>query len=194
MQRFLGALRRRGYLTHYRAYDPVPGRWLSRDPLGEMMETSRSKPAGSIAETFGSTLAFARSSGTAPSGGTTYAPSATEIRIQLSLQALPLSAKLPQPKARSTYIAENAYDLESASNLYSYVRSDPISKSDPEGFQIKLLGPQGTRICGVICGGYGCRMDYGPNPSPSMLHFHIGPLASPYWGGHRPWYAPWCAY
>jgi RHS repeat-associated protein len=22
------------YLTHYRAYDPVPGRWLSRDPMG----------------------------------------------------------------------------------------------------------------------------------------------------------------
>jgi RHS repeat-associated protein len=23
------------YLTQYRAYDPVPGRWLSRDPIGE---------------------------------------------------------------------------------------------------------------------------------------------------------------
>ena len=24
------------YLTQYRAYDPVAGRWLSRDPIGEM--------------------------------------------------------------------------------------------------------------------------------------------------------------
>jgi RHS repeat-associated protein len=26
------------YLTRYRAYDPVPGRWLSRDPLGEQSD------------------------------------------------------------------------------------------------------------------------------------------------------------
>jgi RHS repeat-associated protein len=28
------------YLTKYRAYDPVAGRWLSRDPLGEMTDPS----------------------------------------------------------------------------------------------------------------------------------------------------------
>jgi len=28
------------YLTRYRAYDPVAGRWLSRDPMGEMTDAS----------------------------------------------------------------------------------------------------------------------------------------------------------
>jgi hypothetical protein len=29
------------YLTFYRAYDPVPGRWLSRDPIGELGDPTR---------------------------------------------------------------------------------------------------------------------------------------------------------
>ncbi|WP_165504493.1 RHS repeat domain-containing protein [Rhizobium laguerreae] len=81
-------------------------------------------------------------------------------------------------------------------SLFPYVNSNPVSLVDPDGLQIKFLGPGGGgRICGIICGGYGCRMDYAPNPGPTLLHFHFGRLsAGGSWGGHRPWYAPWRTY
>lgn len=79
------------------------------------------------------------------------------------------------------------------------VSAIPLSQKEmkeTEGSAFKLLGPGGGgRICGVICGGYGFRMDYRANPSPTMLHFHFGPLsAGRDWGGHRPWNAPWRTY
>lgn len=75
--------------------------------------------------------------------------------------------------------------------------------SIPIRIGLQFLGRGGGgRICGVICrtgtsrnSGYGIRMDYAPNPSPTRLHFHAGRLSSGgSWGGHRPWYAPWRRY
>jgi hypothetical protein len=80
-------------------------------------------------------------------------------------------------------------------SLYAYAGSGPTSNVDITGLLV-LLGPGGGgRVFGVICGDYGFRMDYAPNPSPTLLHFHFGPLsAGGSWGGHRPWYAPWQVY
>lgn len=82
---------------------------------------------------------------------------------------------------------------------FEVVSATPLSQKEmkeTEGSAFKLLGPGGGgRICGFICGGYGFRMDYRANPSPTMLHFHFGPLsAGRDWGGHRPWTAPWRTY
>ncbi|WIM09100.1 RHS repeat-associated core domain-containing protein [Enhydrobacter sp.] len=190
------------YLTNYRAYDPVAGRWLSRDPLGEFSLTARSGTA-SISTTFGSTVALAENanlsktaSGSPFDGLSKDAAARSEdMRNELILRALPVSARLPPQNTPPIDIAGDSYDFDTATNLYDYATSNPVSEIDPQGLQIKLLGPQGTRICGIICGGYGFRIDYGPNPSPTLLHFHFGPLsAGGDWGGHRPWYAPWCRY
>ncbi|PKR89714.1 hypothetical protein CXZ10_07390 [Pleomorphomonas diazotrophica] len=93
---------------------------------------------------------------------------------------------------------ENSYaeNTNNDVNLYLYANANPIGNVDPDGRAVIFLGPGGGgRICGVICGGYGCRMDYAPNPGPTLLHFHFGPLsAGGSWGGHRPWYAPWRVY
>jgi YD repeat-containing protein len=101
------------------------------------------------------------------------------------------------PRSDKTILGSLAETLRTLPvDLYSYVDSNPLSRLDENGLQIKFLGPGGGgRICGIICGGYGCRMDYAPNPGPTLLHFHFGPLsAGGSWGGHRPWYAPWKAY
>jgi RHS repeat-associated protein len=193
------------YLTQYRAYDPVPGRWLSRDALGELSETARSGTSMTVTETLGSTVALASNSPPAgmragyPSVGlinSAIAGHSKDVRDELIMRALPLSAKLPPQKAPPLYIAGNSYDFEGTANLYAYASLNPISQVDPDGLQVKFLGPGGGgRICGIICGGYGFRMDYAPNPGPTILHFHFGPLsAGGDWGGHRPWYAPWCVY
>lgn len=64
--------------------------------------------------------------------------------------------------------------------------------SIPIRIGLQFLGRGGGgRICGVICrtgtsrnSGYGIRMDYAPNPSPTRLHFHAGRLSSGgSWGG-----------
>ncbi|MCZ7501299.1 hypothetical protein [Agrobacterium sp. ST15.13.015] len=81
---------------------------------------------------------------------------------------------------------------------FEVVSATPLSQKEmkeTEGSAFKLLSPGGGgRICGVICGGYGFRMDYRANPSPTMLHFHLGAISSRDWGGHRPWNAPWRTY
>ncbi|MBS0219679.1 MAG: hypothetical protein JSR91_02960 [Proteobacteria bacterium] len=191
------------YLTKYRAYDPVAGRWLSRDPLGELGEIVSSTTPVSISTTLGSTVALTDTSFAKINAGSLFAESileepgrSTTMRDEIILRALPPSAELPPQNTPPLAIAGNSYDFDGTGNLYAYAASNPVSNVDPNGLQFKLLGPGGGgRICGFICGGYGFRMDYSPNPSPTLLHFHFGPLsAGRDWGGHRPWYAPWCVY
>ena len=66
-------------------------------------------------------------------------------------------------------------------------------------YGVRFLGPRLSqgRICGVLCRtgpgrsqGYGIRMDYDINPSPTRLHFHFGRLNSRTYEMHRPWYNP----
>ena len=74
---------------------------------------------------------------------------------------------------------------------------------------IQFLGRGGGgRICGMMCritssrtsgyrstNGFGIRMDYEINPSPTRLHFHIGRFSQGRdWGGHRPWTNPFRRY
>jgi RHS repeat-associated protein len=99
------------------------------------------------------------------------------------------------------YLEPDPLGFVDGPSVYAYALNSPQMWVDREGTEIKFLGPsQGLliggdgRICGVICGNYGIRLDYGPNPSGSNLHIHCGPLDQKYWGGHRPWYAPWKAY
>lgn len=83
-------------------------------------------------------------------------------------------------------------------SVYGYAGQSPAMRVDPAGL-FEILGPSpglwhgNGRVCGIIIGGYGCRLDYHANPCPSKLHFHFGPLGGG-WGGHRPWYAPWKVY
>jgi RHS repeat-associated protein len=190
------------YLTNYRTFDAVAGRWLSRDPLGELALAAISSPPTSITDTLGSTLAVGRNQDIRNEN-----PSASDMSIDRSAalvasnpvadmipRALPVPTTTALGRVPAFSIADKLYETPKTTGLYAYAELDPVALSDPEGLQIKFYGPQGTRICGVICGGYGFRMDYGPNPSGAMLHFHIGPISEPHWGGHRPWYAPWCAY
>jgi RHS repeat-associated protein len=52
------------YLTNYRAYDPVAGRWLSRDPIGEVTDPE----ANLYAYVGGNPIALMDPSGLGPSG------------------------------------------------------------------------------------------------------------------------------
>ena len=181
------------YLTQYRAYDPVAGRWLSRDPLGEMRTIVKDGMSTSVAHALGSTVPLI-----APDDVTSSPEVASENidwPFDAVTQAQPIVIAI-SPKLPPAEIASNYYDFGNGWSLYQYVKLDPISQVDTNGLQLQLLGPGGGgRICGFIVGGFGFRMDYAPNPGPTLLHFHAGPLsAGPSWGGHRPWYAPWQVY
>ncbi|MFN7089158.1 MAG: RHS repeat-associated core domain-containing protein [Allorhizobium sp.] len=92
------------------------------------------------------------------------------------------------------YLQPDPLGMPDGPSRWAYVINSPLMYVDPEGLQLKFLGPsdRGGRICGVICGGYGCRLDYhGYKGGPPVLHFHFGPVSRPGWGPPRPLFAPW---
>ena len=79
-------------------------------------------------------------------------------------------------------------------SVYGYAKSNPSNITDRTG-EVTIEGPGGGgRICIIIIGGFGLRLDCAPNPGPTDLHFHCGWVNGPDWPLHRPWYAPWLKY
>jgi RHS repeat-associated protein len=89
------------YLTLYRAYDPVPGRWLSRDPLGEM--------AGQVDSIISKSSVFGYKWTTLPTNNNSSRTGAANNRIKLDLGI-------------------NAFTI--STNLYTYVKNNPVSRWD----------------------------------------------------------------
>jgi hypothetical protein len=104
------------YLTQYRAYDPVAGRWLSRDPIGEISKLRASTPSTSIIDALGSTPASMSSSGVYDG------PNASDFHARYY-----------------NGVSQNAVGLADGMNLYSYVNDNPVLYSDPTGLVCGFL-------------------------------------------------------
>lgn len=126
------------YLTHYRAYDPVAGRWLSRDPIGETNQTANSVAPRAVAD------AVTRAA-------TLMGPvDATANSIQLT----------------EAHLRWDNFRFTSGQSLYAYADGNPISLNDPTGENpvgpiiriIVGIGSVGTAIWG--------QFQYGATPVP----------------------------
>ena len=94
------------YLTWFRAYDPVSGRWLSRDPAGEF--------SGGLAGGADSSTGFGNQQ-----SGLDYG--------SISLPKIPaVSSKVKVPAVVSLFDTTGL-------NLYAYVNGDPVNNVDPLG-------------------------------------------------------------
>ena len=126
------------YLTQYRAYDPVAGRWLSRDPVGEVMDlvvrAVTTTGSSSVAETVdnGSYRRAATMNGTV-----NYR---REPAIQRHFGSLSWRDVM-QKYAESRFGSEDPIGLASVVNLYAYVEGNPVSWSDPHGLIVCISSP-----------------------------------------------------
>jgi RHS repeat-associated protein len=112
------------YLTHYRAYDPRTGRWLSRDPIGEFGATTiRSGTMIDGAELAGSMAALHSGDGfdlyapTTDMSGDAYVTHKPEGLLSDSLKGV-------------------------GTNLYSYADNNPVNQVDPLGNQFVMPFPR----------------------------------------------------
>ncbi|ACA20387.1 YD repeat-containing protein [Methylobacterium sp. 4-46] len=105
------------YLTHFRAYDPAIGRWISRDPIGELADVTSHPQSDDAFFNF------------RPFDGQS-----------LSTLRLSAGAKRPHWPALSTLeanrgrlLAPSALSLYDGLSLYSYVAQNPLARTDPQG-------------------------------------------------------------
>jgi RHS repeat-associated protein len=113
------------YLSQYRVYDPVAGRWLSRDPIGESIDQ-----AGPVV----STAAI-----DASNSGSGVQTSRGYLIRQLETPTLNYHSIQNYAPARGRSISKDPLGLAGGPNLYLYARDNPISYSDPSGLQEIML-------------------------------------------------------
>ena len=133
------------YLTQYRAYDPAVGRWLSRDPIGEVDGFADSRMPTSITSALGSTVAFGIDSGNVlttfanvpnvPTSSTGAAGDKTQQIVDLKYDS---TGRYDYHTANYglgwvLLNSPNLVRLPSAVNLYAYANGDPIDLVDPTG-------------------------------------------------------------
>jgi RHS repeat-associated protein len=122
------------YLTQYRAYDPVAGRWLSRDPIGEMSNQLDSTISVFPADAVGTstTLTSDRGEMKAAHGfAFKLINSGGGLRNDGSFEIF-------GPQAASAYrslgpLGQGPNQLDTQYNLYHYVNGNPVSYFDPRG-------------------------------------------------------------
>ena len=172
------------YLTQYRAYDPVSGRWLSRDPIGETGQVTPSIGRNTIDNLTNSIVA-------ATSWLTTVRANYDDNSNDSSNIESPALSFAGGPEILPLVMAE----LEEEINLYGYAANNPISYKDMQGLDLaddilQWLGPGSacfktaggatmlmsadrTRIIRFDLGGHGI----GPhvNIEPGRIHVPLRP-------------------
>jgi len=130
------------YLTQYRAYDPVPGRWLSRDPLGEMSPPNSSTISVPISNPLGSTLVLMDGSGTVQTslGNGPYLAGASEATSSSNPYfAGRQNSRLFMALGQSPSVWTT--ELNGGLNIYEYVFGNPQTNVDTSGLGSPLTGP-----------------------------------------------------
>jgi RHS repeat-associated protein len=121
------------YLTQYRVYDPVAGRWLSRDPIGEMSNRPGSTISVFPADAVGTSTTLTSDRGEMEaahsfafklinSGGGLRNDGSFEIFGPQGVNA-----------HRSLWPSHGPGPLGVQYNLYQYVYGNPVSHFDPRG-------------------------------------------------------------
>jgi RHS repeat-associated protein len=151
------------YLTQYRVYDPVSGRWLSRDPLGEVSDIADSTTSTVLFGAFrparpldDNSLGGLSSLGYNPyrDPPTVTAPFTNSVYFNSSYN-IDSWFYLTQQSAYATSVARWISSNPGGEiriqipNLYWYVYDNPIGLTDPtgEGWLGNLI-----RTCGIVIG------------------------------------------
>lgn len=128
------------YLTQYRAYDPVAGRWLSRDPVGDIGDQPGSTISTSLTDALRASTAPTDISGNvqphyisathyATRGGRVSGGGPNQFGTLQNTNTNPLLLSLLlQP------LSDNPVNFSTMNtNLYIYVDGNPIAYIDPDG-------------------------------------------------------------
>jgi hypothetical protein len=128
------------YLTQYRAYDPVAGRWLSRDPVGDIGNQPGSTISTSLTDALSASTAPTDISGNvqphyisathyATRGGRVSGGGPNQFGTLQNTNTNPLLLSLllqPLPDNPVNFSTMNT-------NLYIYVDGNPTAYIDPDG-------------------------------------------------------------
>jgi hypothetical protein len=93
------------YLTRYRAYDPISGRWLSRDPDGEQMMPIEVNP------------------------------SVDSLHSSVRVTSTETDRSHYYSQSWNRLTSEYPLAFQAGSNLYDYVGGNPLSRNDLDGDQ-----------------------------------------------------------
>jgi len=131
------------YLTQYRVYDPISGRWLSRDPIGELNGLPGAQV--SVAGALGSTLVFTDGFGNVQ---TAFARIANGVANRTTSAAVD-AYRVIRPRdfdvnanaervgyanpAWAAFTSPTLIQLRDGVGLYPYAYGDPIDFNDPTG-------------------------------------------------------------
>jgi RHS repeat-associated protein len=151
------------YLTQYRAYDPLSGRWLSRDPIGEISSIPDSTISTVLFGAFRSARALDDSSfgtlsrlGYDPYSSPPAATAPLTDPVSININASYSVDNWVYLTQQGAYVSSVARWISSdpggeisirGPNLYWYVYDNPIGLTDPTG-----EGTLGNliRACGVV--------------------------------------------
>jgi RHS repeat-associated protein len=141
------------YLTPYRAYDPVAGRRLSRDPVGETRDQAGSIISTSLDDMLGASAAPTDISGNAPPAYASAADQAAKISANdIGSSSLARWPNFGNYSFLSRFLENNPTSLRSLnSNLYTYVEDNPISRIDPDGEDYRSWRSWAAACYMIIC-------------------------------------------
>jgi hypothetical protein len=123
------------YLTQYRAYDPMSGRWLSRDPMGEISDQADWAISSSLTDALDLSTGPTDSAASTQAGygsAADYITSSSRFNRKNFTQSASQQNTDPYPSLERL-VPKRPFILAGGSNLYPYVDGNPIDHIDLDG-------------------------------------------------------------